>query len=231
MLGLIHSAALAPLAFAVAASSAHALELRVGLAVVCGVGIVSGILVVMLPRVIASRQLVRFRLGRWLCPRTISLREASKAWLIVSSYWLIRAAGVLLVLGTLGVRFSFPLAILCLCAGSAAGALPIGPAGAATQAGASAAVLIAAGVGTSQALGAAIAIQTLGVLCGGVVFLVAALLQTRVSHALGRLELRLDLLVAPGARAELFETFAPAVAFERGWALTPASGVECWQQR
>jgi uncharacterized membrane protein YbhN (UPF0104 family) len=184
MLGLIDAAALAPLALAAAALPGSALEVRAGLAVVCGAGVAAGVFVVMLPRLAASRQFVRFRLGRWLRLRTTSLGDASGAWLLVCSYWLVRAMGLLLILGTLGVGFSFPLAVLYLCAGSAAGALPIGPAGAATQAGASAAVLVASGVGASQAVGAAVAVQALGILCGAAIFLVASLLQTRVGHAL-----------------------------------------------
>jgi hypothetical protein len=53
-----------------------------------------------------------------------------------------------------------------LCAGAAVGALPIAPAGAATQAGAGAAGLVASGVGTSQAIEVAVAGQTLGALAG-----------------------------------------------------------------
>jgi uncharacterized membrane protein YbhN (UPF0104 family) len=184
MLGLIDSAALAPLALIAGALPGSTLGLRVGLAVVCAVGVAAGVLVAMLPRLVSSRRLLQFRLGAWLRPRTTSIGDASRAWVLVSSYWLVRVLALLLILGTLGFGFSFPLAVLYLCAGSAAGALPIGLAGAATQAGASAAVLVASGVGASQAVGAAIAVQALGVLCGGAIFIVAALVQTRVRHAL-----------------------------------------------
>jgi hypothetical protein len=86
---------------------------------------------------------VRFRLGRWLSLRTTSLRGATEAWALVSTCWLVRAVALFLLLGTLGIGFSFPLALLLLCAGAAAAGLPIGPAGVATQAGASGAALIA----------------------------------------------------------------------------------------
>src|SRR5205814_648739 len=75
------------------------------------------------------------RLGRWLSPRTTSLRRALQAWVLVSICWIVRAAALFLLLGALGIGYSFPLALLFLCAGAAAGALPIGPAGAATQVG------------------------------------------------------------------------------------------------
>ena len=184
MLGLIDAAGLVPLTLIASALPGSALGLRVGLAVVCGVGVAAGVLVAMLPRLAASGALARFRLCTWLRPRTTSLADASGAWLLLSLYWLVRALALLLILGTLGVGFSFTLAVLYLCAGSAAGALPIGPAGAATQAGASAAALIASGAGATQAVGAAIAAQALGVLCGGAIFIGAFLLQTRTRRAL-----------------------------------------------
>ena len=46
------------------------------------------------------------------------------------------------------------------------------------QAGAGAAVLIASGVGVSEAVGVAIAVQTLGMLVGGSIFLAAAAWRT-----------------------------------------------------
>jgi hypothetical protein len=83
-----------------------------------------------------------------------------------------------MLLGTLGVGFSFPLALLFLCAGAAAAALPIGPAGAATQAGASGAALIGSGVGASQAIGVAVSAAALGVFSGAAVLLIAVAWRT-----------------------------------------------------
>jgi len=87
--------------------------------------------------------------------------------------WLVRAVALLLLLGALRVGFSFALAVLYPSAGAAAGALPIGPAGA-TNAGAGAAAAIASGVGASQALDVALAGQALAVLCGVAIPLYAA---------------------------------------------------------
>jgi uncharacterized membrane protein YbhN (UPF0104 family) len=174
MLGLIDSAALAPLA-ATAALLGNETGLRAGLAVVAGAGVAAAMLVLALPHLARGRHLLRFRLGRWLSPRATPRRDASQAWLLVSCGWLARAVGLFLLLGALGIGFSFPLALLFLCASSAAAALPFGPGGAATQAGAGAAVLIAAGVGASQAVAVAIASQALGVLCGGAILLSAAI--------------------------------------------------------
>jgi hypothetical protein len=84
-----------------------------------------------------------------------------------------RAIAFFLLLGTLGIGFSLPRALLFLCAGAAAASLPIGPAGAATQIGAGAAALMAAGVGASPAIAVALAGGALGILTGGAVVLSA----------------------------------------------------------
>src|SRR5512132_2528517 len=126
MLGLIDSAALAPLAFAAAVFPGVGMGMRAGLAVVAAAGVAAAAVILALPRLAASRRALRFRLGRWLSPRTTSRREASEAWALVSACWLVRAIALFLLLGTLGLGYSFPLALLFLCAGAAAAALPIG---------------------------------------------------------------------------------------------------------
>ena len=171
MLGLVDAAALAPLAFASAALPGHSVGMRSSMAVVAGVGIAAAALVVALPAVVGTRRLRGFRLGRWLRPRTISLRDASGAWAFACAHWLVRVLALVLLLGTLGAGFSITLAMVFLCAGAVVGALPIAPAGAATQAGAGAAGLVASGVGASQAIEVAVAGQTLGALAGGAILL------------------------------------------------------------
>jgi hypothetical protein len=173
VLGLLESAGLAPLALGLAVVPGHSGTVRAGLALLAGVGFAAAATVAVLPRIATSGRLARSRLGRWLGPRTTSLRIASGAWALVSVSWLVRAVAVLLLLGALGAGFSFALAVVYLSAGAAAGALPIGPAGA-TKAGAGAAALIASGVGTSQALDVAVAGQALGVLGGAAILLYAA---------------------------------------------------------
>jgi uncharacterized membrane protein YbhN (UPF0104 family) len=181
MLGFIDSAALAPLAGIAALSPGATAGVRAGLAVVAVAGLAAAALVVTLPRIAADRRTLRFRLGRWLSPRTTSRRAASQAWLLVSACWVVRALALFLLLGTLGVGFSLPLALLFLCAGAAAAALPIGPAGAVTQVGAHGAALVASGVGASQALAVAVSVGALGVLTG------TAILLSAVAWQLGRL--------------------------------------------
>jgi uncharacterized membrane protein YbhN (UPF0104 family) len=183
MLGLIDSAALAPLAFAAALFPGAGMGMRVGLALVALAGVAAAAVILALPRLAASRQALRFRLGRWVSPRTTSRRAGLQAWALVSACWLVRGVALFLLLGTLGVGFSFPLALLFLCAGAAAAALPIGPAGAATQAGAGTAALIASGVGASHALAVSISVGALGVFTGGAILLFAVAWSTGRSLA------------------------------------------------
>jgi len=175
MLGLIDSVALAPLAFAAAFSPGAGWAVRAALVVVAVAGVAAAAVILALPRLAANKRALRFRLGRWLSSRTTSRRAASEAWALVSACWLVRAVAVFLILGTLGIGFSFSLALLFLCAGAAAAALPIGPAGAATQVGAGGAALIASGIGASKALSVAISVGALGIFSGAAIFLFAVL--------------------------------------------------------
>jgi hypothetical protein len=183
MLGLLDSVALAPLALAAAAFPGAGMGVRAGLAVVAAAGVAAAAVIVALPRLAASRRALRFRLGRWLNPRTTSRRAASEAWALVSACWLVRAVALFLLLGTLGVGFSFPLALLFLCAGAAGAALPIGPAGAAAQVGASGAALIASGVEASQALAVAVSVGALGIFSGAAILLFAVAWRTGLALA------------------------------------------------
>jgi uncharacterized membrane protein YbhN (UPF0104 family) len=183
MLGLIDSVALAPLALAAAVFSGVGPAARAALAVVAAGGLAAAAVILVLPRLAAAQRPGRFRLGRWLRLRTTSRGAASQAWALVSACWLVRWAACFLLLGGLGVGFSMPLSLLFLCAGAAAAALPIGPAGAATQIGAGAAALVAAGIDTSQALAAAAAAGVLGVISGAAVLLAAMIWSAGVSLA------------------------------------------------
>jgi len=182
MLGLIDSVALAPLALAAAVLPGIGWGARAGLTLVAVGGALAAVLILALPRLAVTSRFLRYRLGRWLGPRTTSRGLATQAWALVSACWVVRAAACFLLLGTLGAGFSIPLALLFLCAGAAAAALPIGPAGAATQIGAGAAALIASGVDSSQALAISVAVGALGVLSGAAVLLAAIV--WRAGHSL-----------------------------------------------
>ncbi len=169
-LGLIDAVALTPLA-STAAALTGSTGVRIALAFVAAAGVGAALVIVLLPRVMACGRLIRFRLARWLHDRSPSTREAAKATLLVHASWLVRAVGVLLLLGGLGLGLSLPLAMLFLCAGAASAALPVGPAGAATQAGGGAVILVASGVTASAAVDFALATQALAVMAGAAVVL------------------------------------------------------------
>jgi uncharacterized membrane protein YbhN (UPF0104 family) len=186
MLGLLDAAALMPISAAAAATSSDSTPVRAGLAIVAAGGVGAALLIWLMPRILASGRLIRFRVARWISKRTTPIRDARQAWLLVFASWLIRAVGLYLLLAAMGISISFPLAIGFLCAAAASGALPIAPAGAATQAGAGAAMLVASGVATQQAVAFAISAQALLILAGAGVVVFAGLLHTGQRLALRR---------------------------------------------
>jgi Lysylphosphatidylglycerol synthase TM region len=175
MLGLVDTAALMPLAGTAAATADAGTAVRVALGVVAFAGFGAAVVIAVLPRLTASGRLIRFRIARWLGERVVAPRDAWQAWVLVLASWLTRAFGLFLLLHALGFGLSLPLAIAFLCAAAATGALPIAPAGAATQVGAGAAILIASGVGTANAVSFAVGAQALIILAGAAVLVFAAL--------------------------------------------------------
>jgi hypothetical protein len=171
-LGLIDAVALAPLAMA-SAIFPNSPAVRAGFAVLGIGGIGAAVVVLALPRLSSRARLARFRLVQWLAPRATPWREAGRASGLVLASWLIRVTAVFLLLGTLDIALSFPLALMFICAGAASAALPIGPAGAATQITAGTMLLVLSGVETSQALGFALATQALLIISGAAIFLAA----------------------------------------------------------
>jgi hypothetical protein len=173
-LGLIDAVALTPLA-STAAGLTESTTVRIALALVAAAGVGAAAVLVVLPRLMACGRLIHFRLARWVHERSPSVRETARAAVLVHASWLVRVAGVLLLLGGLGLGLSLPLAMLFLCAGAASAALPVGPAGAATQAGGGAVILVASGVTASAAVDFALATQTLAVMAGAAVVLATVL--------------------------------------------------------
>jgi Lysylphosphatidylglycerol synthase TM region len=181
-LGLIDTVALAPLATAAAAFPGNSPAVRAGFAVIGLGGIAAAAVILVLPRLSSRTRLARFRIVRWLAPRATPWREATRAWWLVLISWLIRALAIFLLLSTFGIALSFPLAIMFICAGAASAAIPIGPAGAATQVTAGATLLIVSGVEPGQALGFALAAQALLIFSGAAIFLAAVAWRTSI-HA------------------------------------------------
>jgi hypothetical protein len=130
MLGLIDTVASLALAGAVVPGTTVAA--RAGLGVVAFGAVAAGVLILALPRLAATGPALRSRLRR-LQPCTTPLHASSRALALVACGWLVRAVGVFLLLDAPGIGFSLPRALLFVCAGAAAAALPGGPAGAATR--------------------------------------------------------------------------------------------------
>jgi uncharacterized membrane protein YbhN (UPF0104 family) len=189
LLGLLDSAALTPLA-GVAAGITHVGGwLQAGLIVVAVAGVAAAAVVLFLARIANHRLLSRFRVAGWVAEHATPRREAIYAWSGVAVSWVLRGLAIAVLLAALGFGVDIALALAFLCASSASAVLPIAPAGAATQAGAGAAILIASGVHADRAVAFGIAAQA-SVILAGALFVVAL----GAWHAQGRLR---PLLVKP----------------------------------
>jgi hypothetical protein len=170
-LGLLDCVALAPFAVAAAAFPANPPAVRAGFILVGLGGIGAAAIILLLPRLSAATRLARFRIVNWLAPRATPWREAVRAWGLVVTSWVVRGAAIFLLLATFGIALSVPLAIMFICAGAASAAIPVGPAGAATQVAAGTTLLVVSGVDTPRAVGFALAAQALLIFSGGAIFL------------------------------------------------------------
>jgi hypothetical protein len=169
VVGLLDSAALTPMA-SIAAVASEKGSVQIGFALVAAAGLAAALVVFSLPRLARARWVTRFKVGRWLHEHCACHRTASQAWFLISVSGALRGLAVFMLLNALAVKGSFPLALAFLCATAASAALPIAPAGAATQAGAGAAILIVSGVPKADAVAFALAAQGLIILAGAAVF-------------------------------------------------------------
>src|SRR5689334_22019742 len=173
VVGLLDSAALAPMA-SIAAAASHSGISQIGFALVAAAGVAAAALVLSLPRIARLSFISRWKVGRWLREHTACRRSASQAWLLISVSWALRGVAVFVLLNALAVGGgSFTLALAFLCASAASASLPIAPAGAATQAGAGAAILIISGVPNADAVAFAVAAQAMVILSGAAVCAIA----------------------------------------------------------
>jgi hypothetical protein len=170
VLGMLDNAALTPMA-SVAAVSSSSMLVRAGFLVVAVAGVLAALVVAFLPILARRERVTRYRVGRWLASHTHCTKEALAAWLFVSVSWGLRGTAVFLLLNALSLKGSFALALAFLCASAASAALPIAPAGAATQAGAGAAILMASGMKGTEALAFSVAAQALVIVTGAAVML------------------------------------------------------------
>jgi uncharacterized membrane protein YbhN (UPF0104 family) len=184
VVGLLDSAALTPMA-SVAAAASRSGGVQAGFALVAAAGVAAALLVLFLPRIALLDFVGRYKVGRWLREHTTCPRSASQAWFLISISWSLRGVAVFVLLNALSVGASFPLALAFLCASAASAALPIAPAGAATQAGAGAAILIVGGVPKAEAFAFAVAAQGMIILVGAALVAAAGVwaLTTRVRLA------------------------------------------------
>ena len=173
VLGMLDNAALTPMASVAAAGSNH-WTTRAGFAVIAAAGIAAAAVVAFLPRIARVPFIQRRRVGRWVAEHTHCTKEAWAAWLLVSVSWSLRGLAVFLLLNALSMPGSYVLALAFLVASAASAALPIAPAGAATQAGAGAAILALGGIGTANAVAFSIAAQALVIVTGAAVMLLIA---------------------------------------------------------
>jgi uncharacterized membrane protein YbhN (UPF0104 family) len=173
ILGLLDNAALTPMA-SVAAVSSRSMLVRAGFLVIAVAGVLAALVVAFLPSLAKRDRAQRYRLGRWLASHTHCTKQALAAWLLISIAWSLRGAAVFLLLNALSLHGSFPLALAFVCASAASAALPIAPAGAATQAGAGAAILMAAGMHGEEALAVSVAAQALIIVAGAAVMMLIA---------------------------------------------------------
>jgi uncharacterized membrane protein YbhN (UPF0104 family) len=192
VVGMLDNAALAPLA-GVAITDARSWGVRAGFLVVSVAGVLAAVVVSMLPKFAGMRRVMRFKLGRWLSEHTQDRRESLAALLLISVSWALRGTAVFLLLNALALRGSFPMALGFLCASAASAAVPIGPAGAAMQAGAGATLLALSGVPKAEAVAFSVAAQALIVLTGAAVILLVTAwnVAIRVRPRLGLLRLAL----------------------------------------
>ena len=183
LLALLDSAALSPLA-GVAIGVAHVGGwLHAGLIVIVVAGVLAASLVFALPRLVHHRLISRFRVGRWIGANSTPPREAAWAWAAVAVSWTLRTVAVFVLLAALGFGNDFALALAFVCAASASAVLPVAPAGAAMQAGAGAAILVASGIHAEEAIAFGLAAQAL-LMAVGATFVLAL----GAWHAQGRLQ-------------------------------------------
>ncbi len=172
LLGLLDSAALTPLASVAIAVARVQGWMQMGLIVVAVAGVAAAAVVVLLPRIARIGVFSRFKLARWVGDNATSPRAAVWAWAAVAVSWVLRALAIFVLLAALGFGVDFALALAFVCASSAAAVLPVAPAGAAMQAGAGAAILIASGVRANDAVAFGIAAQAL-LMAAGAAFVLA----------------------------------------------------------
>jgi hypothetical protein len=166
-LGLVDAVAFLPLSISATATSSSTFRVPLILVVLFGVGscgiLVAGQHLVRIP-LVARRARLSKLLGRVADHPRGTTRDAISAWFFLLGCWTTRAVGSTLLLAALGVGFSPTLALVVLCLSAAASLIPIASGGVVANVGATAAVLLALGVHSAQAINFGLASGLL--LCG-----------------------------------------------------------------
>ena len=161
---------MAPLA-SIALADASSWTVRAGFLVMAVAGVLAAVVVGFLPQL--SRRATSSACAS--AAGSASTRRTARSPLprsaLISVSWALRGTAVFLLLNALALKGSFPLALGFLCASAASAAVPIGPAGAAMQAGAGATLLALSGMPKAEAIAFSVATQALVVVTGAAVIL------------------------------------------------------------
>ena len=155
-LGMIDAIAMLPLSISATATSGSALRGPLLIVVVFGIGcctlLVVGGRLVRLPLLRRSHRLrtISDHVARHTTTR--GRRDATVAWFYLFACWSTRAFGSAALLSALGLSFSPATALSVICLAAAAGVIPITSGGAVVNAGATAGILLALGVGKEIAI-------------------------------------------------------------------------------
>jgi Lysylphosphatidylglycerol synthase TM region len=155
-LGMIDAIAMLPLSISATATSGPALRGPLLIVVAFGVGcctlLVVGVRLLRLPLLRRSRRLrvITEQVARHTTAD--GRRSATAAWFYLFACWSTRAFGSAALLAALGLSFSPTMALSVISLGAAAGVIPITSGGAVVNAGASASILLALGVGKDIAI-------------------------------------------------------------------------------
>ncbi len=188
-LGMVDAVAMLPLSVSATATSSAALRGPLLIVVAFGLGccvlLLGSARLVRLPLLRRSRRLQRVSDHVSAHRTQRGRRSAILAGLYLFGCWTIRAVGSALLLNALGFSFSPKTALCVLCLSAAAGVIPITAGGAVANAGATAGILLALGVGRDVAINFSLASGLLLLASAGAAALSGVALSV-AAHALAR---------------------------------------------
>lgn len=193
-LGVIDGIAMLPLAVSAIATSSNDLKGPLVIVIVFGLGccalLAAGRRAGRLPLLRRSKRLLAVADHVADHAARSSRRTSLLAWLYLSACWTTRALGSAFLLTALGHSFSPPIALSVLCLSAAAAVVPVTSGGAIANLGASAAILLALGVGRNVAINFSLASGMLVVVtalaaagAGGLAALAGRMLRARAPVA------------------------------------------------